>query len=454
MASTSAPVAGTAPPHVVIVGAGFGGLYCARALARHPVRITVLDQHNYHLFQPLLYQVATAALSPGQIALPIRAILRRFRNVQVLLGSVAGVDLAARRVLLDGGGRVPYDVLVLATGSRHSYFGHDEWEPLAPGLKSLDDALEMRRRLLWAYEVAEREPDPATRQAWLTFVIVGGGPTGVELAGAIAEIARHTLVRDFRHFSPAQSRVLLLEGLPRLLPAFPEDLSASAERQLRALGVEVRTGARVTEVSPGAVRVGDEVIPTHTVFWSAGNAASPLGRALGVEVDRVGRVPVEPDLTLPGHPEVYVIGDLALFAHQTGQPLPGLAPVAIQQGEAAAENIWRALSGQPRARFVYHDRGNLATVGRQAGVADLGLVHLEGLVAWLAWLFVHIFWLIGFPNRVLVLLQWAWSYLTYERGVRLITGQTPSALATPADSAAARAPRADRRQPEKAARAR
>jgi NADH dehydrogenase len=421
---------------VVIVGGGFGGLYCARALARHPLRITLLDQHNYHLFQPLLYQVATAALSPGQIASPIRSILRRHRNVQVLLGTATAVDAPGRRVLLEDGGVVRYDYLVLATGARHGYFGHDEWEPLAPGLKWLDDALEMRRRLLWAFEAAEREPDAAAREAWLTFVIVGAGPTGVELAGAIAEIGRHTLARDFRHIDPAQSRVLLLEGAPRVLPPFPEDLSASAERQLRALGVEVRTGAMVTDITPESVRVGDEVIPTRTVFWAAGNAASPLGKTLGVPLDRAGRVIVEPDLTVPGHPEVYAIGDLAVFTHQTGKPLPGVAPVAVQGGEVAADNIWRSVSGQERLRFHYTDRGNLATIGRQAGVADLHLVHLDGFVAWLAWLFVHVFWLIGFPNRVLVMLQWAWSYLTYERGARLITGPPPRPLAPGPESAA------------------
>jgi NADH dehydrogenase len=411
------------PPHVVIVGAGFGGLHAARALARHPVRITVVDRHNYHLFQPLLYQVATAALSPGDIAHPIRSLLRRYRNVRVALAEATGIDLAGRRVRLDDG-ELSYDFLVLATGARHSYFGHDEWEPYAPGLKTIDDALEIRRRILCAYEAAEWETDEARRRALLTFVIVGGGPTGVELAGAIAEIARLTLQHDFREIDPAQSRVILLEGLDRILPAFPPDLSASAEAQLRKLGVEVRTKAMVTCITPEAVHVGGEVIPTFTTLWAAGVAASPLARSLGVPLDRAGRVAVEPDLTLPGHPEVYVIGDLALFTHQTGRPLPGVAPVAIQQGRAAAENIWRSITGRPRRPFRYVHRGNLATIGRAAAVADFGRIHLSGFLAWLVWLAVHIFNLIGFDNRLLVLIQWMWSYFTYKRGARLITGGT------------------------------
>ncbi len=429
--------------HVVIVGGGFGGLYCAKAISQHPVRVTLLDQHNYHLFQPLLYQVATAALSPGQIAMPIRAILRHRPNVTVLLGTAQGVDAARRRVILVDGDELPYDYLVLATGARHGYFGHDEWEPLAPGLKWLDDALEVRRRLLFAFEAAEREPDPGIRAALLTFVIVGAGPTGVEMAGAVAEIARHTLEHDFRFIDPTRARVILLEGAPRVLPTYPEDLSASAERQLRALGVEVRTRALVTEITPELVRIGDESIPTRTVIWAAGNVASPLGKTLGAPVDRAGRVLVEPDLSVPGHPEIFVIGDLAAYTHQTGAPLPGVAPVAIQQGEVAAENIWRSITGQPRRRFRYHDRGNLATIGRAAAVADLHLVglplHISGFVAWLAWLFVHIFWLIGFTNRMLVLIQWAWQYLLapYQRGARLITsrcwptGEEPARVAEP-----------------------
>ncbi|MGH2353024.1 MAG: NAD(P)/FAD-dependent oxidoreductase [Chloroflexota bacterium] len=421
-AAAVSPLAGT-PPHVVIVGGGFGGLYAARAMARHPVRVTVIDRHNYHLFQPLLYQVATAALSPGEIAAPIRSILRKHPNVDVILGEAMAIDLAGRRVVLQDD-EVPYHYLILATGASHAYFGHDEWEPFAPGLKSIDDALEIRRRILSAYEAAEREKDPAVRQAWLTFVIVGAGPTGVELAGAIAEIARQTLKHDFRAIDPRQSRVLLLEAGPRVLPTFPDDLSARASDQLRSLGVEVRTGALVTGITPQDVRIGKEgeAVPTRTALWAAGVAASPLARSLGVTLDRSGRVPVEPDLTLPGHPQVYVIGDLALFTHQGGKPLPGVAQVAIQQGKAASANVWRSIKGLPRRSFRYQDPGNMATLGRAAAVADLGRLRVSGFVAWVAWLFVHIYWLIGFENRLLVLLRWAWAYFTYQRGARLITG--------------------------------
>jgi NADH:ubiquinone reductase (H+-translocating) len=417
------------PPRVVIVGGGFGGIYAARALARHPVRVTVLDRLNYHLFQPLLYQVATAALSPGEIAQPIRAILRRYRNVDVVLGEVTRVDLAGRRVFL-GEAPVPYDYLILAPGASHSYFGHDEWAALAPGLKRIDDALEIRRRILFAYEQAEREPDPAVRSALLTFVVVGAGPTGVELAGAIAEIARETLVQDFRHIDPAQSRILLLEAGPRVLPTFPDDLSRRAAGQLRDLGVEVRTGAQVTGITPREVRIGQEgeTIPTRTALWAAGVQASPLLRSLDLPLDRSGRVAVEPDLTLLGHPEVSVIGDVALFTHQGGKPLPGVAQVAIQQGKAAAENIWRDVQGLPRRPFRYRDLGNMATIGRKAAVADLGRVRLWGLPAWVLWLVVHIYWLIGFDNRLLVITRWALSYFTHSRGARLITGPIESPL--------------------------
>ena len=409
------------PPHLVIVGGGFGGLYAARAAARYPLRITVLDRENHHLFQPLLYQVATAALSPGDIAEPIRSILRRCPNVQVRLAEATAVELDRHQVLLGDGSRMGYDYLILAAGARHAYFGHPEWELVAPGLKSIADALEIRRRILQAFEAAEWEADPARRRGWLTFVVVGGGPTGVELAGAIADIARHTLTRDFRAIDPAHARVLLLDGGPRILPTYPPDLSASAQRALSALGVEVRTGAQVTEVTPDAVYLYHEQIATRTPLWAAGVAASPLGQSLGVPLDRSGRVIVEPDLTVPGHPDVYVIGDLAAFSHQTGKPLPGLAAVAIQQGPAAARNIWRTVQGQPRRAFRYRDRGTMATIGRAAAVAELGPLHLSGLVAWLTWLAVHIVLLIGFENRLLVLLQWAWWYFTSERGARLIT---------------------------------
>ena len=420
----------TGTPHVVIVGGGFGGLYAARALAPEAVQITVVDRHNYHLFQPLLYQVATAALSPGNIAQPIRLLLRRHRNVRVLQAEVTGIDLAGRRVQLTDG-ELSYDYLILATGARHSYFGNDEWAPMAPGLKSLDDALEMRRRILSAFEAAERATDPALCQALLTFVVVGGGPTGVELAGAIAEIARHSVADDFRAIDPTKARVILLEGQSRILGPFPEELSAYATRALRGLGVEVRTGAIVTKITPEAVYIGEEVIPTHTALWAAGVAASPLGRSLGVPLDRSGRVLVEPDLTLPGHPEAYVVGDLAAYTHQGDKPLPGVAQVAIQQGQAAAENIRRTIRGARRKRFHYVDRGNLATIGRGAAVADVQGRHLVGHVAWAVWLFVHILYLIGFEKRLLVLVQWARSSLTHDRGVRLITMEgTPAVQPT------------------------
>jgi NADH:quinone reductase (non-electrogenic) len=405
-----------------VVGGGFGGLYATRALAQHPLRVVLVDRVNYHLFQPLLYQVATAALSPGDIAEPLRAIVRKYPNLEVLLGEVTGIDTEARHVTLADGDELAYDYLVLAPGGRHSYFGHPEWEPAAPGLKTLEDALEIRRRILLAFELAERETDPDRRKALLTFVIVGGGPTGVELAGAIAEIARHTVRRDFRRFDPRQARVILLERADRILEQYPPDLSRSAERALARLGVEVHTGKGATEVTREYVRSGDEVIATHTALWAAGVQSSPLGRQLGVPVDRSGRVPVQPDLSIPGHPEVLVIGDLAALRGSNGKMLPGIAPVAIQQGNAAADNIWRSVQGQPRRPFRYFDRGTMATIGRAAAVAEIRALHLSGLPAWIAWLVVHIFFLIGFENRLLVLVQWAWSYVTYERGARLITG--------------------------------
>jgi NADH dehydrogenase len=421
-------------PHVVIVGGGFGGLYAARTLAKHPVRITVVDRSNHHVFQPLLYQVASAALSPGDIAQPIRGILRKYPNVRVLLGEVMGVDLERRQVQLDDGA-LDYDYLILATGARHGYFGHDEWEHLAPGLKSIEDALEIRRRILAAYEAAEREAIAAANGGWpadeaairaaLTFVVVGGGPTGVELAGAIAEIARHTLARDFRAIDPGSTRVLLIESGPRILNTFPESLTRKAQTQLERIGVEVRTGAAVTNVTQDAVYIGDEVIPTRTILWAAGVSPSALGRKLGVPIGRGGRVQVEPDLTVPGHPEVYVIGDLALFDHGLKQPLPGVAPVAMQMGQAAADNIARTIAGEPRKKFKYVDKGRLAIIGRGAGIADFGKVRFSGRLAWLAWLGVHVLYLIGFEHRLLVMLQWAWSYLTYSRGARLITGARP-----------------------------
>ena len=407
-------------PHVVIVGGGFGGLYAARALAGRPVRVTLLDRRNHHLFQPLLYQVATAALNPSDIATPLRAILRRAANVTVLLAEVESVDLAARRLVLDGD-PMEYDALVLAAGAGHSYFGHDDWEPLAPSLKTLEDALEIRRRVLVAYEEAEREEDRAEQRALLTSVVIGGGPTGVELAGALAEISRETIARDFRLIDPTKARIVLLEGGPRLLAAFPDPLPARAAAALTRIGVEVRTGATVTRVTPDAVWIGGEQIRARTVLWAAGVAAAPLTRTLGVPLDRAGRVLVERDLSIPGHPEAFAIGDLCALTGDDGHPLPGLAPVALQQGRAAARNVLHRLAGEPTEPFRYHDRGSMATIGRAAAVAVVGRFRLSGLIAWLAWLFVHIAFLIGFRNRFLVLFQWAWAYITWQRGARLIT---------------------------------
>jgi len=409
-----------APPHVVIIGAGFGGLSAARALGRAAVRVTVIDRRNHHLFQPLLYQVATAALSPGDIAYPIRAILRHQENVQVLLAEAERIDLPAREIVLTDG-RIAYDYLILATGARHAYFGHEEWEPLAPGLKSLEDALEIRRRILLAFERAERETDPKHRSALLTFVLVGGGPTGAELAGAIAEISRRVLVADFRAIDPREARIVLVEAGPRILPTFPETLSARARRDLEGMGVEVRTGAPVTSIGPGFVEFAGERIAAETVLWTAGVAASRLAKSLGVPLDAAGRVPVEPDLSLQGHPEIFVIGDVTAF-RQGGKPLPGVAQVAIQQGRHAARNILRDAAGEPRAPFRYRDPGNLAVLGRASAVADLGRIRLSGFVAWLFWSFVHILYLIGFRNRLIVFVEWAWAYASDQRGARLITG--------------------------------
>jgi NADH:ubiquinone reductase (H+-translocating) len=407
-------------PHVVIVGGGFGGLYAARALAGRPVRVTLLDRRNHHLFQPLLYQVATAALNPSDIAMPLRSILRRAANVTVLLAEVEAVDLAARRLVLDGDS-LEYDALVLAAGAGHSYFGHDDWEALAPSLKTLEDALEIRRRVLVAYEEAEREEDRAEQRALLTSVVIGGGPTGVELAGALAEISRETIARDFRLIDPTKARIVLLEGGPRLLAAFPDPLPARAAAALTRIGVEVRTGATVTRVTPDAVWIGGEQIRARTVLWAAGVSAAPLTRTLGVPLDRAGRVLVERDLSIPGHPEAFAIGDVCAFTDDAGHPLPGLAPVALQQGRAAARNVLHRLAGEPTEPFRYHDRGSMATIGRAAAVAVVGRFRLSGLVAWLAWLFVHITFLIGFRNRFLVLFQWAWAYISWQRGARLIT---------------------------------
>ncbi|HKW96218.1 MAG TPA: NAD(P)/FAD-dependent oxidoreductase [Bryobacteraceae bacterium] len=415
---------------VVIVGGGFGGLYAAQALKRAPVAVTLIDRRNFHLFQPLLYQVATGGLSPGEIASPLRYVLRRQKNAEVLLGEVTDIDAAGRRLILRDG-EVNYDTLIVATGASHHYFGHDEWEQFAPALKTIEDATEIRSRILAAFENAERETDEDARRAWLTFVVVGAGPTGVELAGALGEIANDTLRNDFRHINPAEARILLVEGTDRVLPPYPADLSMAAEKSLIGLGVRTMTGTVVTAIDAEGVMVrrGSEAqrIPARTMLWAAGVAASPLGRVLaecaGARLDRAGRVIVEPDLSIAGHPEILVIGDLANFGHQGGKPLPGVAPVAIQQGRYAAELIRRRIRGGTTRPFHYFDKGSLATIGRAAAVADFGRIHIHGMMAWLAWLFVHLMYLIEFDNRLLVMTEWAYNYFTRNRGARLITGR-------------------------------
>jgi NADH:ubiquinone reductase (H+-translocating) len=407
---------------VVILGGGFGGLYAAKALAREPVEITLVDRRNHHLFQPLLYQVATAALNPSDIAVPIRSVLRRRKNVRVLLGEAARVDPHARKVYLTDGAVLPYDFLIVATGATHSYFGHPEWGAVAPGLKSVEDALEIRKRVFVAYEAAERITDPAERAAFMNFVIIGAGPTGVEMAGALAEIARHSLPGDFRSIDPSKSRVILVEGLPRVLPSYAEKLSAKAQRRLERLGVEVMTNHRVTGIDAEGVDLGGQRLPARTVIWAAGVAASPLARSLGVPLDRAGRVLVEPDLTIPGFREVFVVGDLA-YLEQDGHPVPGVSPAAMQQGRHTAANISRQLQGLDTRPFRYLDKGSFAVIGRGAAVGDVfGKFKMSGFLAWLAWLVIHIFFLIGFRNRALVLFDWAYSFLTFRRGARLITG--------------------------------
>jgi NADH dehydrogenase len=406
---------------VVIIGGGFGGLYAARALKREPVRITLLDRRNHHLFQPLLYQVAMAALSPGDIASPIRWILRKQRNAEVLLAEAVRID-PARRVVVLADGEIEYDYLIVATGATHAYFGRDEWRDAAPGLKTLEDALEIRRRVLMAFERAERETDERRRTKLLTFIVVGGGPTGVEMAGALAEISRQSLARDFRHFDPTSARILLLEGGPSVLSAFPQPLQRAARTDLERLGVEVRTGALVTSVTRDGVQVGSDTIEASTVLWAAGVAASPLGKSLGVPLDRAGRVLVNPDLTIPGHDNVFVIGDLASLKDPEGRQLPGVAQVAIQMGKHAARLIVRSIGHQPYRPFRYRDLGNMATIGRASAVADFGWMTLRGYIGWLAWVFVHILNLIGFRNRLVVFVQWIWAYFSYQRAIRLITG--------------------------------
>jgi NADH:ubiquinone reductase (H+-translocating) len=450
-------------PRIVIIGAGFGGLNAALVLAKADVQVTIIDRHNYHTFQPLLYQIATAGLSPGEIAEPVRSIFRNDKNIEVLMDEVTGFDLD-RKVVLTDDAEISYDYLIVATGASHAYFGHEDWAPFAPGLKSIEDGLEIRRRVLLAFELAERESHSrgveAARQ--LNFVVVGGGPTGAELAGTLAEIARHALAHEFRSIDPAHTHIMLIEGGPRILPSYAEDLSRSAQQQLEDLGVEVRTSTMVTHIEAGAVYLGATKLPATVILWAAGVAASPLGKKLGAPVDRAGRVEVQPDLSLPARPEVFVIGDLASVKDEHGKMLPGVAPVAIQQGRFVAKLIREevksgrgnieALSSRAKSRdlalatsavaipfsrsvredvqvparpaFHYWDKGSLATIGRAAAIAEFGKIHISGFLAWLSWLFIHIFFLIGFQNRILVMIQWAWSYLTYERGARLITGST------------------------------
>lgn len=420
---------------VVIIGGGFGGLTAAKHLRRAPVHVTLLDRNNFHLFQPLLYQVATGALSPANIASPLRGILRGSRNTFVMMAEVADIDVARRRVLLQGGDSVPYDTLIVAAGASHSYFGNDAWAQIAPGLKTIDDAIEIRARVLSAFEHAELETDSARAAALLTFIVVGAGPTGVELAGALAEIAHYTLRNNFRHINPASARILLLEGGDRVLPAYPPDLSQRALDDLTRMGVTVRLNCLVTDVREGSVTVrcgGDEqTILAHTVLWAAGVQASPLARTLaqatGAETDRAARILVQPDLTLPGHPEIFVIGDMANYSHQTGKPLPGVAPVAMQQAKYAVALIQRRLRGDsaPASPFRYFDKGNMATIGRAAAVADLYVVRFTGFLGWLSWLFIHLILLVEFQNRMLVLFQWAWNYVTRNRSARLITRTPP-----------------------------
>jgi NADH dehydrogenase len=410
----------TLQPHVVIVGAGFGGLHAARALKNAPVQITVIDRRNHHLFQPLLYQVATAGLSPADISAPIRSILKGQANTSVVLAEVTGIDVQEQRVIMHDKS-IPYDYLIVATGARHSYFGHDEWEAYAPGLKTIPDATAIRRQILLSFESAEIEPDLEKRRALLTFVLVGAGPTGVEMAGAIAELAHTALASDFRTIDPASARIILVEAMPRILTAFPESLAKKTQKALNQLGVEVRTHSAVEAINDDGVVIGGQLLPTKTVIWTAGVTASLAGKWLGADVDRAGRVKVQDDLTLPNYPSIFVIGDTASLM-QNGKPLPGVAPVAMQEGRYVASLIKQDIIGNKQHKpFHYLNKGNVATVGRSYGIIDLGWIRLSGFLAWLAWLAIHIFYLIGFRNRLLVMFQWAWAYLTFQRGARLIT---------------------------------
>ncbi|MEQ1632611.1 MAG: NAD(P)/FAD-dependent oxidoreductase [Planctomycetota bacterium] len=412
----------TTKPKVVILGGGFAGLSAARALRSAPIDLTLIDRRNHHLFQPLLYQVATAALNPGDIAYPIRSVLRNQTNARTILARADRIDLAARLVVLKDGDEIPFDYLIVATGATHSYFGHDEWEPWAPGLKTIEDALEIRRRVLSAYEAAEREPDPARVRTLLTFVVVGAGPTGVELAGALMEIGRETVAKDYRSFDPRSLRVVLIEGHQRVLPPFSERLSKIAREALERMGVEVRTGAQVTAIDKDGVEVGGERIAARVVLWAAGVAASPLGKTLSAETDRAGRVMVRPDLSIEGAPHVFVTGDL-MNVQTNGKPVPGVAPAAIQSGRAAAKNVERLLRGETTRAFVYRDKGSLATIGRAAAVGRIGKIEASGFVAWWLWWFLHIAYLIGFRNRIVCMIAWAWQYFAFSRGARLITGR-------------------------------
>jgi NADH dehydrogenase len=415
---------------VVILGGGFGGLSAARTLKHVPVDVTLIDRCNYHLFQPLLYQVATGSLSPANISGPLRQVLKKQKNTTVLLGEAINIDAANHRVILSDG-EIPYDTLVVATGASHQYFGHDEWEKFAPGLKTIEDATKMRSRILLAFEAAERENHPEKLQEWMTFVIVGAGPTGAELAGALGEIANDTLRHDFRHIDPSEARIILVEGTDRVLPSYPPNLSQAARKMLERLSVTVRTGAMVTEIREHSVTIkaGErtEVIPTRTILWAAGVLASPLGRMLeksaGAKIDRAGRVIVEPDMTIAGHPEIFVIGDLSHFSHQTGKPLPGVAQPAIQQGHYVGKVIERRLHGENSRPFHYFDKGSLATIGRGAAVADLNFLRLSGFPAWVIWIFLHLLYIVEFQNRLLVFMQWMWLYATFDRSARLITGK-------------------------------